>query len=94
MTSPLRLAAPAATRFEFARSWNAVPAREPGRQPAAAVVQRVRAEFSEMQGFSPTAAQAARLFGLAPDDCARVLDLLVGDGYLTLGSDGLYRLKP
>ena len=90
MASPLRLAAPAASRLEFARSWNV---REPGLSSAAAVVQRVRAEFSEMQGFSPTAAQAARLFGLAPEECTRVLDLLVRDGFLIRGSDGLYRVR-
>ena len=94
MASPLRLAAPAASRLEFVRSWNGAYVRDPGLPPAAAVVQRVRAEFSEMQGFSPTAAQAARLFGLAPDECARVLDLLVREGFLTLGSDGLYRVRP
>jgi hypothetical protein len=92
MTNPLRLAAPVPGRFEFARSFNATHSRDPGLPSAAAVVQRVRAEFGEMQGFSPTAAQAARLFGLAPDECARVLDDLVRDGFLVLGSDGLYRL--
>ena len=94
MASPLRLAAPVASHFEFARSWTGTHAREPGLPPPAAVVQRVRAEFSEMQGFSPTAAQAARLFGLGPDDCACVLDTLVRDGYLVLGHDGLYRVRP
>ena len=91
---PLRFAALRASRFEFAHPWNGTRARESGLPPAATVVQRVRAEFSEMQGFSPTAAQAARLFGLAPDDCARVLDELIGDGYLVRGGDGLYRMKP
>jgi hypothetical protein len=61
--------------------------------PAAAIVERVRSEFSEMCGFSPTAAQAARLFGLAPDECAQVLDVLVREGFLSLGSDGLYHMK-
>ena len=94
MATPLRLAAPDASRFEFAHPWNGTHARDPGPLPAAAVLQRVRAEFSEMQGFSPTAAQAARLFGLTSDDCARVLDELIGDGFLVRGGDGLYRVKP
>jgi hypothetical protein len=93
MANPLRLAAPAASRFDFTRSWDSPRARDPGFVPAAAVVERVRAEFSEMRGFSPTAAQAARLFGLAADECARVLDVLVRDGFLVLGGDGLYRVK-
>ena len=93
MIDPLRLAAPGASRLEFARSWDSARGRDPALAPAAALVQRVRAEFSEMQGFAPTAGQAARLFGLSPDECARVLDVLVRDGFLVLGSDGLYRVK-
>ena len=92
MTNPLRLAAPVASRFDFSRSWDTPHARDPGLVPGT-VVQRVRAEFNEMQGFSPTAAQAARLFGLAPDECTHVLGVLVRDGFLVLGSDGLYRIK-
>jgi len=55
-------------------------------------VNRVRGEFTEMRGFSPTLAQAARLFGLTRDECDRVLNLLVQDGSLTRGEDGRYRL--
>jgi len=59
---------------------------------AVAVVERVRGEFAEMRGFSPTLAQAARLFGLTIDECDRVLRSLVQDGSLRRGDDGRYRL--
>lgn len=58
---------------------------------APAIVDRVRGEFIEMRGFSPTVEQAARLFQLGRDDCSRVLDTLVGEGFLTQTSDGRYR---
>jgi hypothetical protein len=58
----------------------------------AATVQRVRAEFNEMRGFSPTPGQAARLFGLSREDCERVLASLAVDGFLHHDPDGRYRL--
>jgi DNA-binding IclR family transcriptional regulator len=51
----------------------------------------VRREFAEMRGFSPTLAQAARLFDLPPEECDRVLRALVQDGSLRQGKDGRYR---
>jgi len=93
VSDPLRLAAPQARRFELLPSWKGAPARDPVPTPAAAIVERVRSEFGEMCGFSPTAAQAARLFGLPPDECVVVLDALVREGFLSLGSDGLYHVK-
>jgi DNA-binding IclR family transcriptional regulator len=62
------------------------------RMPAVSIVQRVLGEFAEMRGFSPTLAQAARLFGMTIDECDRVLRSLVHDGSLTCGDDGRYRL--
>lgn len=56
------------------------------------IVERVRSEFAEMRGFSPTLAQAARLFDLSSDECDRVLKALVQDGWLRCGDDGRYRL--
>lgn len=43
---------------------------------------RIRAEFHEMPGMRLTLAQAARLFHLEPDRCARVLHTLVSNGTL------------
>jgi hypothetical protein len=56
------------------------------------IVDRVRAEFNEMCGFSPTCGQAARLFGLTRDECARVLDALVREGFLGRDADGRYHV--
>jgi hypothetical protein len=38
---------------------------------------RVRAEFLEMPGLQLTLSQAQRLWGLEPDVCAQVVDILV-----------------
>jgi len=64
----------------------------PRRSVALSIIERVRAEFAEMRGFSPTLAQAARLFGMTIDDCDHVLRSLIQDGSLRLGDDGRYRL--
>jgi len=53
---------------------------------------RVRCEFFEMRGFSPTVQQAARLFQLQPDECGRVLTRLVQEGFLRQTPDGRFRL--
>jgi hypothetical protein len=57
------------------------------------VIERVRGEFTEMRGFSPTLLQAARLFDLSVDECDRVLKTLVQDGSLHKDEDGRYRLR-
>jgi hypothetical protein len=63
------------------------------RRPAApvAVAERVRGEFVEMRGFSPTIEQAARLFHLPPDECRTILGSLVQEGFLRQTPDGRYR---
>ena len=61
-------------------------------RPPVDPVDRVRGEFIEMRGFSPTSAQAARLFDLPPDECDRVLMRLVTEGFLRRSPDGRYRL--
>jgi hypothetical protein len=67
--------------------------RRTGKSPDRATLERIRAEFNEMRGFSPTSGQAARLFGLSKEDCQRVLDSLAGEGFLRLGEDGRYRTR-
>lgn len=59
---------------------------------AADVVERVRGEFFEMRGFSPTVDQAARLFQINRDECGRILKGLVEEGFLSQTSDGRFRL--
>jgi hypothetical protein len=65
------------------------------RKPAAArtdITDRIRCEFVEMRGFSPTVDQAARLFQVSRDECVRVLETLVDEGFLRQTADGRYRL--
>jgi DNA-binding IclR family transcriptional regulator len=56
------------------------------------VISRVRGEFFEMRGFSPTVEQAARLFDLTREECGRVLGALEREGFLRRTADGRYRL--
>lgn len=56
------------------------------------IVARVRGEFLEMPGFSPTLAQASRLFAIPADNCRLVLGALVREGFLRCCPDGQYRV--
>ena len=58
----------------------------------AALLRRVSAEFEEMPCLRLTTPQAQRLLGVRRDICERLLATLTGDGSLTCGSDGRYRL--
>ena len=58
------------------------------------VTHRIRCEFAEMRGFSPTIEQAARLFQVSREECVRALSKLVDEGYLKQTRDGRYRLPP
>ena len=51
---------------------------------------RVRGEFSEMPCMRVTCAEAARLFGLRADICARVLKDLARTGDIRQGPDGRF----
>jgi len=66
------------------------PLRVPADQK---LVERVRREFCDMRGLSPTAAQATRLFHLAHEECLEIFRQLLQEGFLVLGSDDRYRLK-
>lgn len=69
-------------------------ARKPARKPAdQKLVERVRREFSDMRGLSPTIAQARRLFHLGDDECLEIFAQLLQEGFLTLCADERYRLK-
>ena len=50
------------------------PLRAPADQK---LVERVRREFCDMRGLSPTVAQATRLFHLAHDECLEILRQLL-----------------
>jgi hypothetical protein len=57
------------------------------------LVERVRREFCDMRGFSPTIAQATRLFHLAEEECVEIFRQLLCEGFLVLCSDNRYRLR-
>ena len=54
------------------------------------IARRVCGEFLEMPGLTLTHAQACRLWGLDPQTCSRVLNLLTVEGFLHRGRDGRY----
>jgi hypothetical protein len=60
--------------------------------PRPDVEARVRCEFVEMRGFSPTIQQAARLFQINADECVQLLSRLVQEGFLRQTPDGRFRL--
>jgi hypothetical protein len=72
------------------RSLARVPAHRPADQK---LVERVRREFSDMRGLSPTIAQARRLFNLPDDECLGIFAQLLQEGFLDLCADDRYRLK-
>ena len=51
---------------------------------------RIQREFREMAGMSLTFPQAVRLFGVDPALCGRILDELIGAGFLRRRGDGSY----
>lgn len=57
-----------------------------------ALSRRVLAEFTEMPGLALTLQQAARLFGIGPDVCARILSQHIRQGRLRLTDDLHYTL--
>lgn len=68
--------------------------RTPVQHPAdQKLVERVRREFSDMRGLSPTIAQARRLFHLADDECLEIFAQLLQEDFLNLCADDRYRLK-
>jgi hypothetical protein len=69
-------------------------ARPPAHKPAdQKLVERVRREFSDMRGLSPTIAQARRLFHLPDEECLGIFAQLLQEGFLDLCADDRYRLK-
>ena len=68
--------------------------RTPTHKPAdQKLVERVRREFSDMRGLSPTIAQARRLFHLPDEECLGIFAQLLQEGFLDLCADDRYRLK-
>jgi hypothetical protein len=72
------------------RSLRRPPASRPADQK---LVERVRREFSDMRGLSPTLAQARRLFYLGDHECYEIFAQLLREGFLNLCADRRYRLN-
>ena len=79
-----------------------VPFTPPRRRPVAwpvenrpadqKLVERVRREFSDLRGLSPTVQQARRLFHLGDEECSEIFAQLVQEGFLDLCTDQRYRM--
>ena len=53
-----------------------------------ALATRIRSEFNESPGMCLTLRQAARLWGIAPEECARIVEQLVADDFLRWTRNG------
>jgi hypothetical protein len=63
--------------------------RESPRGALADVLERVRAEYREIQGLRLTPSQVQRLFQVEPSVCAATLDALVKENFLSRSAHGL-----
>ena len=54
------------------------------------LVSRIRSEYVEMPGLWLTADQATRLWGLDPNQCKELLQVLIAQDFLTVRADGKY----
>ncbi len=73
------------------RSLKRPPAFRPADQK---LVERMRREFSDLRGLSPTMPQARRLFHLGDHECSEIFAQLLKEGFLDLCADQRYRLAP
>lgn len=53
-----------------------------------ALVTRIKSEFNESPGMCLTLRQGARLWGIAPEDCAKLVDRLVAEQFLRWTRNG------
>ena len=93
MLAPIRQRSPQSDPLDVKRVPLSIRTLSPSRSPGD-VVTRVRGEFMEMRGFSPTVEQAARLFDIPREECDSLLDTLVRQGFLRRTPDGRYHLFP
>jgi hypothetical protein len=74
-------------------SYRPLPLPDPMSVRSTGVVDRVRGEFLEMPGLSPTLAQASRLFDVPQEECRHVLNTLLMEGFLRCSPEGQYRRR-
>ena len=53
-----------------------------------ALVTRIKSEFNESPGMCLMLRQGARLWGIAPEDCAKLVDRLVAEQFLRWTRNG------
>jgi hypothetical protein len=53
-----------------------------------ALMTRIKSEFNESPGMCLTLRQGARLWGIAPEEAARIVDLLVSQEFLRWTRNG------
>jgi hypothetical protein len=53
-----------------------------------ALVTRIKSEFNESPGMCLTLRQGARLWGIAPEECAKVVDRLIQEQFLRWTRNG------
>jgi hypothetical protein len=53
-----------------------------------ALVTRIKSEFNESPGMCLTLRQGARLWGIAPEECVKVVDRLVEEQFLRWTRNG------
>jgi hypothetical protein len=53
-----------------------------------ALTTRIRSEFNESPGMCLTLRQGARLWGIAPEECARIVERLVEEDFLRWTRNG------
>jgi len=53
-----------------------------------ALVVRIKSEFNESPGMCLTLRQGARLWGIAPEECAKVVERLVAEEFLRWTRNG------
>jgi hypothetical protein len=61
--------------------------------PAAALAQRIRAEYAEMPCLRLTLPQASRFWNVDRETCLAALEKLVAEGFLVLGRFGYMRAR-
>ena len=86
--------APSFADIPFVPAIASLPAQTPSERrnltARKALARRVRSEFEEMPGLSLTLAQAAKLFGISSDACARIFSQLSEEGLLRPIRSGTY----
>jgi len=64
------------------------PNGPPANMDTDVLVTRIKSEFNESPGMCLTLRQGARLWGIAPEDCEKVIDRLIAEQFLRWTRNG------